>query len=118
MAKNLYEITEKLFGTRTSYQINPLVTKVQNTVTPILKADPTRLSVVIVNLGNVSMYISPDNNVSNAAGVLVAPNGGQVTMIMRDDMELLNQAWYAIANAPNTSIFIITVVSVGKDNKK
>lgn len=109
--KNVHEIVEELFKTRTTYRVNPTVDKVQNSVTKIMPNNPKRLSFVIVNLSNVSIYISPDGDVSSSKGIILFPNGGTIIMKFTEDLELVASEWYGIANAPNSDIYVLEVVS-------
>lgn len=118
MSLNLWEVEEKLFGTRTSFKENRLTNVVQNAVTQIVPSDPKRLSLIIVNLGNVSIHVAPAGDVSTTKGILLIGNGGSLTLTMTDDFELVSAAWYGICAAPNNACYILETVSEGKQDKK
>lgn len=117
MSKNLWEIEEALFGTRTTYKENRLTNQVQNTVTQIVPSDPKRLSLIIVNLGNVSIQVAPAGDVSSTKGILLIGNGGAITLTMTDDFELVSAAWYGICAAPNNPVYVLETLSEGKQDK-
>lgn len=118
MSKNLWEIEEKLFGTRSTFKENRLTAKVQNAVTQIVPADPKRLSLIIVNLGNISIFVAPANDVSNAKGILLIGGGGALTLTLTDDFELVSAGWWGICAAPNNEVYILEVISEGKQATK
>ena len=118
MSLNLWEIEEKLFGTRSTYKENRLTNTVGNTVSQIVPADPKRLSLNIINLGNISIFIAPTNAVSNARGILLIGGGGSLTLTLTDDFELVSTSWFAICAAPNNALYVLEVLSEGKQAKK
>ena len=109
--KNVHEIISDLYKTRTTYVANPVVSQVQNTVTKILANNPRRLAFVLVNISNVSIFISPDGDVSNSKGIILFPGGGSITLKFLDDLELVSHEWYAIATAPNANIYLLETIS-------
>lgn len=118
MSINLWEIEEKLFGTRSTFKENRLVDKVQNTITQIVPSDPKRLSLIIVNLGNVSIFVAPANDVASSKGILLIGGGGALTLTLTDDFELVSAPWWGICAAPNNELYVLEVVSEGKQAKK
>lgn len=118
MSINLWEIEEKLFGTRSTFKENRLTNKVQDVVTQIVPADPKRLSLIIVNLGNNSIFVAPANDVATTKGILLIGGGGALTLTLTDDFELVSASWFGICAAVDNEVYILEVVSEGKQAKK
>lgn len=112
MAITLYDMLKANFGISTSYNINPLVTQVQTTLTKLLSYNPNRVGLVIVNNGAVSIYISPLNTVTVGQGVILVAGGGSVTFVWEHDFELVTLEYFGMADGAAANIFIMEVVSI------
>lgn len=83
---------------------------VQTSVTRILDSNPEALSANIINLGGQSVFISPDNQPATTHGILLAANGGFLSLNVRDDQLLPALSWYAVAAADASQLYIIRLV--------
>lgn len=113
MGKNLNQIIESLFGTKTSYRINPITAQVGVTVTKLLANNPKRLSFVITNLSNGTIYLTPDNQPSTTRGIVILPLGGAITAKLQEDFELVAHDWYAVSTLANSPVYVQEVISQG-----
>ena len=105
--KSLSELIEREYGVKTSYRINPLNDECDIAVTPLLASNPKRISFLILNLSANNMFVTPDSRPSAARGILLAANGGSLTLNYRDDFETATLSWSGSAAANNSDVFII-----------
>ncbi len=112
MASTLFQMLESNFGIKTSYNINPLVTQVQTTLTRLLSYNPNRVGLVMVNNGAANIYVSPVNTVTVGNGLILVPGGGGITFIWDDDFEIVALEYFGIADGVASNIFIMEVISI------
>jgi hypothetical protein len=108
--KGLFSAVKSLFGFTTHYIENPLVNEVAAAVTQIMRGNPLRVGLVVVNLSGNTMFIAPTNNVSAAHGIYLAPNGGSASMVWDRDFEMCSMPWYAIAGAANSDVYVLEYI--------
>lgn len=63
----------------------------------IVKNDPERTSLVLVNNGSVTIYVAPSNTVSSTVGIPLSAGGGYLSLTIRDDDTLPTREWWAVA---------------------
>lgn len=73
----------------------------------ILRQDPSRVAATIVNLSANHVYLSPVGEPSATAGVLLNPNGGEVSLWWEEDGEMVAWAWKAIADGAASAVFVL-----------
>lgn len=95
------------FGAPPVSVINQITDTVAVTPTLILKQNPTRLNVLIVNLSVFDIFIAPTEGVSITAGIFIPPSGGTVQFSADDDMILPTLSWYAISSGAGAKIYTI-----------
>ena len=108
----LADLLEKLFGVRTRPVENPSGnTAVGVDILQILPGNPNRLGATILNLSANVVYVAPSRNVSATAdaeqGVLLDPNGGQMTLIWNEDFDLLSREWFAVATGADSQVYAL-----------
>lgn len=79
----------------------------QNTATLLVNQSPDRVNLVITNNGGFNIAVTPFANGSPSTGIILGSSGGNVTMNVRDDFELVSQAWWGISvgGATTTTVF-------------
>ncbi|MBA7624886.1 hypothetical protein ES703_32300 [subsurface metagenome] len=109
--KSLRDLLFRVFGVRTSHRINPTGnTDIEDTVLPVLSANPRRLGFVVVNMGANTLWLAPDDHVANDYGFELLPNGGSINMIWNEEFEMLSLPWYGVSVAdPGTHIFVMEI---------
>lgn len=112
MSIQLSEMLENLYGVKTFPQYNKVVDQVGTTVVQILKANPNRVSFLIVNLSANNLFISPLPDVASTKGIYIAPNGGSITVQWDRDFELASYAFYAIASGATSNVFVLENISI------
>lgn len=107
MITSQQDLIAKLYGIRTTPTINPETATVGTTVVKVLNTNPRRFSFTIINLSNNIVYVGPVNTVSSTAGILLAPNGGQLSLNYAEDLELAANEWFAVASAAGSTVYVI-----------
>lgn len=108
----LADLLKQRLGIQTRNVENPLTAAVGISAIPILLNEPDRVGFIIINLSANTIYISPLPTVAAGAGILVEPNGGWRSFTWDADFELCSHAWYAIATAAASAIFITENIGV------
>lgn len=104
-SKALHEITENLFGVRSTPIENRLTTTIAATATRLVPDDPKRVGLVVANLSLNAMYIGLTPLVSASNGIYVAPSGGSISLTWDKDFELTSHEWYAIAAVAGSAVY-------------
>jgi len=106
LAYGVYDLIARKLKAYTTSETNPLVSSVPTSVTKILKEDPTRIAVIIINLGGFPLYVGFEPDVSPTKGIRVAQNGGFFTMWWEEDFDLVANAMWAIADGGTVNIYV------------
>jgi len=109
LAFGVYDLIERELKARITEEVNPVTPTVGTSVTQILREDPNRIAVVIINLGANSMYIGFDREISSTRGILLSANGGSYTAFWKEDFTLCARAMYAIAPAGSVSVYVLAL---------
>lgn len=106
-----YEMVRREFGGDTSYNVN--VFDVATTPIQILKNNPQRVMVVVQNIGAANVYINFNVNVSSSDGLLLAANGGLISLIVKEDGALVCSEMYAVGDG-TSKLMVLEVYILGK----
>ena len=81
-----------------------------NAAAVILSSSPDRLSMTIINLDSASVFIAPDQAGPASAinGILLQPNGGNVSLQVDADGPLVENGWSAFCASKAATLFILT----------
>lgn len=82
---------------------------VETVATRIVKSDPEAVALTLVNLGVNDIFLTPSNLPSSTNGILIAGNGGSVSMQVPDDYTLPSKEWYGIAPDGATALYYVRV---------
>ena len=107
LVSNVRDLLVNEWGISTSPRENPITASIPTTVTQILRNDPKRLTLVIINLSANSVYVAPNNRVATTNGIYLVPNGGAVSLLYRDDYQLCTSEWWAISNTGTNAIYVL-----------
>jgi hypothetical protein len=101
---------EKLFGgPLTENETNP---SIGTTVATVIEGSGDRVGLVIVNQGNNPLFIGTQSNVSSTNGILLAANGGNVSMDVTRDFTLPSRKWFGITTGGSTNVWVLEVLRV------
>ena len=110
MAESLYSLIDNTFGVSTRAAENREDTSTSTTSSIVLRNDATRLAATIVNLGSNDVYVRPDGVASATAGVIIAKNGGSLSLIFRDDFSLVGKEWQGATGSSTSTLYISEVL--------
>lgn len=83
----------------------------QNSQTSLCNNSPDRVNLVITNNGGFNIAITPFPNGSPTTGIILGASGGNVTMNVRDDFELVSQQWFGISVGGATTTTVIETLA-------
>lgn len=87
---------------------------VATAATKIVDNNPDALALVMINLGANTVYVAPNNKPSSTAGIRLDANGGNVSMIVRNDLTLPSRQWYGIADTAASDVYYVRVQRFNK----
>lgn len=106
----IHALIDRLFGVRVETRDNPLVAQAATTVTQILRANPSRVALSVVNLGSNSVFLWSDALVSSTRGIRLTPNGGEATVLYDEDFTRVGYEWNVIASGGASEIAVQEVL--------
>lgn len=110
--EGLFDLIAHRFGFGTEPEgIAPTIS-VGTTVVVAAPAQPRRVVLILVNLGAASIFITPEGVPSSSNGILLAANGGNITLIWDEDFDLLAREWRAVAASGTNALFRLSRVLV------
>lgn len=74
--------------------------------------NPNRVGLVIVNLDSANVFTCPDSAGAASAtnGILLAPNGGNVTVRVDEDGPLSEFGWNTFCATKAAQLFVIEII--------
>lgn len=76
----------------------------------LVKGDPDRVELTIVNLGTQTVFLSIRATVSTINGILIPPNGG-MTVLVDEDGEMVAYEWFAVSSSGTQQLFVQEVLA-------
>ena len=109
----VYELIEKELGISVDFRFGEgvdvdLVDKI------IVRNDPGRVALVIVQLGGGTIFVRPLTVASSSNGIALAASGGALTMNWRDDFILPALEWHGAGSANDQPIFVMEAIITGR----
>lgn len=80
----------------------------------ILRNDPERVFVLLVNLSVNTIFVGYDEQVSATRGILLASNGGTYQVDVEEDFTLPINALFALSTGAASNLFVVTVRRIAK----
>ena len=77
--------------------------------TSLINGSGDRVGLVIVNLGSNPVYVAMNAGVSSTNGILLAANGGLITMNVRDDFTIPSRQWWGLATGGTSQLYILAL---------
>ncbi len=105
----LTDAIEREVGVPTVPTFDPDTASVGVTVVRIAPADSNRLGLLIVNLSAGAVFVKPRRDVASTSGIRLAPNGGSLTLVWREDFHVVGLDWFAVAELAASSIMVLGV---------
>lgn len=107
--KTIHDLIGDQLGVRVSPREFPDALDADSTVKVLVRRNPARVALVVINLSANTVVIAPDTDVSLTRGIQVPANGGSVTLNLRDDLLLPALEWSVIASADNSAIYVLAL---------
>jgi hypothetical protein len=105
------ELVAARFGAPVNPVVNRATSSVGATAARLFINDPDRLGFLVVNLSVNNLFIGPFPDVSATKGILLGPNGGNISLVWFEDFEICAWEWFAIGSAANTTLLGIEYLS-------
>ena len=107
----LQEILERRYGIVIRPEFTPKIFAITTDEQLILKDNPDRLSILLVNMGTEVCYVHTTREVSSALGIYLDKNGGGIEMPYEIYGYLIGQEWWC-EGAGNTNLYVVPLVGV------
>lgn len=85
------------------------VESVGTTAAEVLRNDPERVFVLMVNLSVNTIYVGFDQRVSSSRGIVLASNGGSYQADVEEDFTLPIRSMFAVSTLAGSNLYVVTV---------
>lgn len=109
--KSVHELVDERFGVLTRTNENPESAVVNIAETLLLRANPNRLALVIINLSANTVFVKPREGVSATAGIALAAGVGSLSVTMEDDFTLAALDWFGTSAVDAQAVFVLEILS-------
>ena len=72
----------------------------------IIKNNPRRFGLTILNQGTSAVFLGWDSSVSITNGLFLAPTGGSISLVVDEDAELISYDMWAVSAAAGNNLSI------------
>lgn len=72
--------------------------------------NPDRLGLLIMNLGSSSVTLGLKQPLVNGAGVIIAANGGAMSLNVDEDFTLVTREWFGNVSAGTSALYVLEIV--------
>lgn len=103
--RNNVDVINSLYEVRTRVSLSLVTSSIGTSISTILRQDPARLAVTLVNLSTNVIFVAPDSNVSATNGIRLDANGGSMSINVRNDFVLPGLEWSALATGAGSNLF-------------
>ncbi len=110
-SRTLDDLLATEYGVNTHIGPESKVNAVAITVTGLVSNNPNRVGLTFINIGANNVYIWFLNTVGAANGILLAANGGSLSLDWRTDFALLGYDWYGIAVGGASNVQVLEVIT-------
>jgi hypothetical protein len=107
MGFSTQDVIRGLFGVDTTPNENPLITTIGTTAEKLVNNNPRRMSLLIINLSANNVYVGLKPDVSATKGMLVAANGGSLSLTYDKDFQLVTNELWIVGAAAGLSIYTL-----------
>lgn len=108
----LEQVVQKYLNIDRQFEAQPKSIAVATSLTTILKNNPNRLAVIIINVGANNSYIGFDQNVSSTNGIFLAANGGSLSINYQQDLTLSQYEMNAISITAPSTFYVIELLAI------
>lgn len=113
MTKSLEELLTAQYGLKTTVRETYVSTAGMSAVNRIVRADPNRVGLLIINSSNVSLYIGLRPNISVATSLRLGASGGVLGLSWTEDMTLTTREWHGMTQVAAGTVLVIETLIYG-----
>jgi len=106
----LQNLIEREYEIQTWVRINPEIDEATTTAQQVLFQNPDRIAFSIMNLGTENVALAPDERVAQDYGILLASNGGYVSMNWKEDYSLVGYDWWVVTASGTSKLLVLEVI--------
>jgi len=113
VARTVHDLVRERFGTSGFPTVNPSVSTVAASAGQLVRQNPNRLGLLVMNLSLNNVYVGFWPDVSATKGIRLAANGGFYKTVWFEDFEMPGWEWFAIADAGPSAVVTVEILSTG-----
>ena len=106
----LQDILDKRFGVKTRPVEGDPATQVGTTAALLVRNNPNRLALLVVNLSANIIYLGLTQGVASTQGIRLTANGGSAAFTPESDFIAPSWAWWAVASGANSDVYVMEIV--------
>lgn len=103
------DIVAAKLGASVAEEEYPDATDADSAAKVLVRRNPARLALIVINLSANTVVIAPDRDVSTTRGIQISANGGSVTLNVNDDFTLPSLEWWVVASVDNSAIYVLAL---------
>ena len=101
-----HELLLRKFGVGIKPESVPATQAITANAKRVLKLNPDRVSLTLVNLGNQVAYVHTSQDVSSSLGLYLDKTGGSISMTLDNEGELICSEWW-IVGVGATNVYVL-----------
>ncbi|MAF43781.1 MAG: hypothetical protein CMI54_06405 [Parcubacteria group bacterium] len=106
----LQDILNQRFGVKTRPVEGDPSTQVGTTAALLVKNNPNRLALLIINLSTNIIYLGLTQGVASTQGIRLNSGGGSAVFTPESDFIAPSWAWWAIASGANSDVYTLEIL--------
>ena len=108
--QDVYDLLRAEYGVDAEILVNSEGVDIDTTDKVILKLNPRRVALMVMNLAANAVFIRPIDAATTSIGVRLDPNGGTMSLNWRDDFNMSAMEWHGISGTANQVFISIEVL--------
>lgn len=104
-APNLQDLLEQQYGVATDVSMN--VVSATSTPAILCSNNPKRVSLLVQNLGNDTVYISFNSDVTSSKGIALSANTGSFTLGWQQDFSIVGYQMYVVDPTGTSNVLVV-----------
>lgn len=106
--KSIHQLLADRYGVAVRSESDPDGNvSVDTTAEVLVRPNPARIGLLIVNLSSNIVYVKPGKGVSATSGIVLSPQGGSLTVDYLEDFDLPAREWQAVASAAASNVLVV-----------
>jgi hypothetical protein len=109
--ETLATVLARRWGVATTVNISPASAQLNSQSSQLFKQNPNRLAWILVNLSTTDVFVTPLFRATATRGIRVPSNGGFMSLLADEDLDMVGYEWFAIASLDLSPIFWLEVLT-------